>query len=347
MPFPIALAIKPEPEATETPQVPAAEIEQRTEGTDDTWQQEREVRLTAQRILGEHLRVDRPRDKRSTDPPGPHFWPDIRLNLVGATLFDWDLRDGVVAGAEFTDAKFTGDTRFDRAEFTGDAWFGRAKFNGPAGFRGAEFKGAAWFREAKFNGQAGFGGAKFKSAAWFSDAKFNGDALFGAAGFNGVPVRFGRAKFKRTAAFSRAEFTVPAGLDGAKFKGDAWFREAKFNGSAGFGGAEFIGDASFTNATFGSALFTDATFTGNARFDGAEFTSSASFGGATFSDGENSLSFDRSIVTGTTVVGYDWPAGWELGPGGSGGRTVGREHDGQDTGAKPEAPPAAGKAGGA
>ena len=60
MPFsPTAPASKPEPEATEAPEEPAAETETRTDGTGDTWQQERQVRLTAQRILAEHLRDDR------------------------------------------------------------------------------------------------------------------------------------------------------------------------------------------------------------------------------------------------------------------------------------------------
>ena len=92
MPFsPTAPASKPEPEATEDPGEPAAETETRTDGIGDTWQQERQVRLTAQRILAEHLRDDRPKDQRSTDPPSPRFWPGIRLDLAGATLIDFNL----------------------------------------------------------------------------------------------------------------------------------------------------------------------------------------------------------------------------------------------------------------
>jgi hypothetical protein len=60
---------KPEPEATQYPKEPAAETETRTDGIADTWQQERQVRLTAQRILAEHLRRGRAKDQHSTDPP--------------------------------------------------------------------------------------------------------------------------------------------------------------------------------------------------------------------------------------------------------------------------------------
>ena len=109
MPFsPTAPTSKPEPEATEDPGEPATETETRTDGIGDTWQQERQVRLTAQRILAEHLRDDRAKDQRSTDPPSPRFWPDIRLDLAGATLIDFGLEYGVMADASFGGATFSG-----------------------------------------------------------------------------------------------------------------------------------------------------------------------------------------------------------------------------------------------
>jgi hypothetical protein len=121
MPFsPTAPARKPEPEATEEGLgQPAAETETRTVALGDTWQQERQVRLTAQRILAEHLRDDRAKDQHSADPPSARFWPGIRLDLVGATLIDFNLRRGVMADASFRGATFSGTARFDRATFTG------------------------------------------------------------------------------------------------------------------------------------------------------------------------------------------------------------------------------------
>jgi hypothetical protein len=92
MPFsPTASASKPEPDATEEPAERDIEAGTRIDAIGDTWHQERQVRLTAQRILAEHLRDDRAEDKRSTDPPSPRLWPDIRLDLVGATLIDFNL----------------------------------------------------------------------------------------------------------------------------------------------------------------------------------------------------------------------------------------------------------------
>ena len=167
MPFsPTAPTSKPEPEATEDPGERDTETETRTDGIGDTWQQERQVRLTAQRILAEHLRDDRAKDQRSTDPPSARFWPGIRLDLAGATLIDFNLENGVMA-----------DARFGGATFSGDAWFGGATFTGDAGFDGATFSGDAWFGGATFSGDAWFGEATFSGDAWFGGATFTGDAV--------------------------------------------------------------------------------------------------------------------------------------------------------------------------
>ena len=210
-------------------QSPAPRLKRSTDGIGDTWQQERQVRLTAQRILAEHLRDDRAEDKRSTDPPSPRFWPDIRLDLAGATLIDFNLENGVMADADFTGATFSGDARFDGATFSGIAWFSGATFSGGAWFDGATFSGDARFLTATFSGDAWFIGATFSGGAGFHEATFSGDA----------------------------------GFDGATFSGDAEFRGATFNGGAWFDGATFSGNAQFDGATFsGSAPFDGATFSG-------------------------------------------------------------------------------------
>jgi uncharacterized protein YjbI with pentapeptide repeats len=373
MPFaPAGPAIKPEPEAAEAPEVPAAQTERRTDGTGDTWRQERQVRLTAQHILAEHLRDDRPRDKRSTDSPSSLFWPDIRLNLAGATLIDFNLVSGVTADANFGGATFTGDAGFDGATFSGGAIFGGATFSGDAGFDGAIFSGSPRFDGATFTGDAMFGGATFTGSAWFRRAIFTGDAMFegaafmfreafrpGSAWFDGAAftglARFGGATFSGDAGFSGAAFGGSARFDGEVFGGKA----AAFGGKANFDMATFTGDAIFSGVMFSSgARFDKATFSGEARFSGVTFSSSYWFDGATFSGtasfrgaafpGErwDSSAFARSIVTQPDYV-HSWPTGWRLGPDGSGGYTVVRADDGLDTGLKPEVPPAAGTAGGA
>jgi hypothetical protein len=204
MPFsPTAPAIKPEPEATEAPEVPAAETERRTEGAGDTWRQEGQVRLTARHILTEHLARNRPRNGPN-DPPNPRFWPDIRLNLDGATLIDFDLRDCQVAEATFNGATFAGVADFDYAIFTGPASFHEAKFTGDARFSAANFAGdgrivqMTWFNEAAFAGHANFSGAAFAGGVMFSGATFTHKADFPAVvGWRLVRIDSGEWKVVR------------------------------------------------------------------------------------------------------------------------------------------------------
>ena len=165
--------------------------------------QELQVRLTAQRIITAHLtppletNPEQARDLRP-DPQQP-FWPDVDVDLTGATLVDWDMTRGRVRKAafskatftghsSFTMATFTGAATFDRATFTGDAWFGRATFSGPAWFDGATFTGPAWFDGATYTGPARFDKATFTGHAWFGEATFTGGAVFGGAAFTGGAV---------------------------------------------------------------------------------------------------------------------------------------------------------------
>ncbi|MEV4251300.1 hypothetical protein AB0J63_48935 [Streptosporangium canum] len=73
------------------------------------------MRLTAQRILVDHLRDDRLADQHSTLPAAPAFWEGMHLDLTGATLIDFNLTDGHVADALFDGATFTEDARLGEA----------------------------------------------------------------------------------------------------------------------------------------------------------------------------------------------------------------------------------------
>jgi Pentapeptide repeats (9 copies) len=184
------------------PTAPAGNLDR-----EDAWQQERQVRLTAQRILTEHLRDGKAKEKRSTDPPGPRFWPDIRLDLVGATLIDFDLGNGVIA-----------DANFCAVTFSGHAWFAEAAFSGDAAFDGATFNDAVVFLQATFGGRASFGKATVGGGAWFDTAIFGGGADFSAATFGDT-----------------------AWFRGATFGGHTWFDEVTFGGWAVFEAATFGG----------------------------------------------------------------------------------------------------------
>lgn len=72
---------------------------------------ERQVRLTAQRVLLRHLRN------------GPSFWTHKALDLTGAVLINLDLNGCELHGANFESAHFSGTTSFDQAKFHGTVNF--------------------------------------------------------------------------------------------------------------------------------------------------------------------------------------------------------------------------------
>jgi uncharacterized protein YjbI with pentapeptide repeats len=190
----------------------------------DTWQQEKQVRLTAQRILYEHLR--RLNQQYAADfAPLSGFWKNITLDLTGATLINFHLYLCTVAEAQFAGANF-----INVAGFTGITFSRGAKFDG------AIFKDEAWFDGAEFGDPGGLGGAAFSQAtferaAQFSVAKFGGEANFVKAAF-GSEVNFVGATFGADAGFDRATFGSEAKFSGATFSGSAIFDYATFSGNA-------------------------------------------------------------------------------------------------------------------
>ena len=291
MPFPLTPpASEPVPEPGEGARepVPGAEVAALADNGDD-WQQEKQVRLTAQRVLGEHLRRIPPDAQPSADPAVDLFWPGIRLDLTGATLIDFSCD-----GAELADAQFRGAT------FHSDARFGGAAFNGRAEFGAATFHGNTWFSNATFNGNT-----------WFSNAAFKGNTSFDSAHFDGGTGWFDGATFSGGARFSEATFKGIARFGKATFHGDARFGGATFHGDAEFGGAAFHGDARFGGATFsGGARFSEATFKGTALFDNAIFNGM-----------KETTSFANSRVL-TPDAAHIWPKGWCIGETSNGGHTV-------------------------
>ncbi|MEV0996847.1 pentapeptide repeat-containing protein [Nonomuraea sp. NPDC050202] len=222
--------------------------------------EEKQVRLTAQRILADHLRYIPPSSERRRwrrgEPANPRFWPGIRVDLSGATLLKLDFRGCRIDRADFSGAAFAGDAYFRGATFAGDADFRGATFTNDAYFSGATFTGEALFDEATFTGEALFGGATFTGEALFGGATFTGEAFFGGAAFTRNAF-FGGAAFTRNAFFGKATFTRDALFAGATFTGDAFFRGTIVTGETHFGGATITGNA----------FFSKATSTSNASFD--------------------------------------------------------------------------------
>ncbi|MBN6034040.1 pentapeptide repeat-containing protein [Amycolatopsis sp. 195334CR] len=296
-----------EPSPTDVEQVTGAELI--TTAQRRARRQEREVRLTIQRLLRDHAhntpKPGRPADATYWGSTNPAI--DIDVDLTGATLINLDLtRRRLHPSTTFTTTTFAGSVRFGSATFTGSAEFNGATFAGSAGFDEATFTSGAAFDGVTFTGGAWFGGATFAGSAEFDRATFTGTARFNGVTFTGH-TRFNRAIFTRSARFDETTFTRGAGFD-----------EATFICGAGFDGVTFTGNA----------MFNKATFTGNAMFNRATFIRVAGFGQVTFA-GEVQLA-------GATIIGElqfagartrsregVWPRGWRVGAPGEDGASGG------------------------
>ncbi|WP_197523449.1 pentapeptide repeat-containing protein [Actinokineospora pegani] len=173
--------------------------------------QEREVRITAQRILSHHLVPG-----HNLDKPNATFWSDIDLDLTRAILIDFSLSRCRVREAQFSGATFTGGAEFTLTTFTGDAGFEDATFTDYAGFGHATFTGDVEFMKVAFTGFTDFGEATFTGFTRFALASFTGNAEFEGA------------TFAARTCFDEAAFTGEARFSGVTFTGDAQFDETKF-----------------------------------------------------------------------------------------------------------------------
>ncbi|GHI18644.1 hypothetical protein Shyd_00150 [Streptomyces hydrogenans] len=144
--------------------------------------------------------------------------------------------------AEFREAQFSGDARFDWARFSRDARFQKAQFSGIAGFDSARFSRDARFQKAQFSGVARFGGARFFGVAWFGKAQFSGDA------------RFDEAQFSSIAWFRRTQFSRVTRFEEAQFSGNAEFREAQFLTSDRWGPLVCKERVDLSGAVFGAPV---------------------------------------------------------------------------------------------
>ena len=271
-----------------------AEAEARVSEGRNTWQQERQVRLAAQRILHDHLHIDWFEGEPAPGPAGPEFWPGMRLDLTGATLIDLNFYR-----VEATEARFAGAT------FIGTAQFYEADL-GASSFQGAEFTQDAAFSRASFGRYADFSKAIFEGKTWFSQASFDGEASFNDARFSGDAMFHG-TQFADTAEFQLTTFSGDAMFARAAFESSAWFSSSTFEGRASFGGAEFTGDVTFQGVTFGGA--TD-------------------FAGAAFPDSSDRPPFGDTRVLEVSAQ-HAWPEGWRPLADRRGGYVLARPKDAQ------------------
>jgi hypothetical protein len=236
-----------------TPEVPEQTILEAEPVEGRNPNQELQVRLTAQRIIIAHLTVPTGTVSKQAMKLAPNsskkFWPDIDIDLVGATLIGWDMRSCWMQRAEFTRAFFVGRTSFNEAVFGGKAEFSNTTFSGDAWFLETRFTGDTLFEKASFIGDAYFGNTTFASKVMFHMAAFTRDAMFSQVTFDSQ-VYFVRATFAGHASFRETTFTLETRFDDATFTSDVWFDQSVFANGVWFGSAIFTGDARFDEATF-------------------------------------------------------------------------------------------------
>jgi predicted nucleotide-binding protein/uncharacterized protein YjbI with pentapeptide repeats len=236
----------------------------------------REATRTLIGLITAHLQPD---DKRA---PVHASWSDCNFDFTGVTFND----------ADFTGARFNGNTSFRKARFAAGASFGRSEFSGGSvDFDGAEFSSATLsFRDAEFSGGVTyFNSARFTdSTVTFYRARFTGgDITFGVAELVGGLIMFNEADFSAGSVdFSSTKFN----------DGKVEFWKARFSGArVAFPFARFNGAvvsfrlAEFTSGTvdFGSAHFSSGIVT----FQHGKFVgSTVDFSNADFEGGTVDLS---------------------------------------------------------
>ncbi|MGW4794658.1 pentapeptide repeat-containing protein [Nonomuraea sp. NPDC004297] len=176
--------------------------------------EERQVRLTAQRLLTGHLRWSEGRWWQRRTGANPLYWPGIRLDMTGAVLIDFDFEYCRLDRAFFQETVFVGSAHFTGSTFAEVGHFINATFDSKAYFDQATFTKGASFLWATFTNRATFLGTRFTQGAVFIRTTFYGDAWFSGATFSSV------------AYFSHATFR-DALFDGATFAGSTKFDSAQ------------------------------------------------------------------------------------------------------------------------
>ncbi|MFC9250020.1 pentapeptide repeat-containing protein [Amycolatopsis thailandensis] len=127
--------------------------------------EEWQVRITVQHLLAGLLR-DQPYD----------------LDLRGATLIEFDLRECAIGKALFQDAQFISTPKFMNATFHDEVWFFDTSFDIVARMEGATFLDRAIFTRCVFY-ELRLQNATFAGGAYFTQSKFAGKADLSQATF--------------------------------------------------------------------------------------------------------------------------------------------------------------------
>jgi uncharacterized protein YjbI with pentapeptide repeats len=235
--------------------------------------QEMRVRLIAQRIIARHTRFP----ARAARPPST-FWPDMSVDLSGATLIDFDMGQCRVATVDFGNSIFYGRATFIGAAVVDAANFAGAAIHGPVLFDGAQIGGLS-FEDVEIDSDAVFRSVTIRRRASFDRVRIGGALDLGGASLRGSAY-FRNAIIGGSVEFSRATIDGGAAFSAAKILGGARFNNATIGEDVNFGLARF-GDphTPVTSPLGGIADFQGAVINGNAVFHDVIFSVDADFTG--------------------------------------------------------------------
>lgn len=239
-------------------------------------QQDRQVRLTAQRLITRHLT----RPHSETVAPDT-FWTDMDVDLSGALLEFMTFENCELRRGNFTHARFSAPAAFIRVTFKGEPW----GTHGPGGVGGATFDHVV-----------------FEQSVTFEDVTFEGDVSFFGVAFEGVAY-FGGVKVAGEGSFTEATFARRAHFEGSTFTGTAMFLNTEFDEAA-----SFASDTIYDSATTFQGLtdFVGAEFHQGASFLGVSCKPPVW-------DGDHLLqgfSLRDARVKADSRLDHIWPTGW-------------------------------------
>lgn len=168
--------------------------------------QEMQVRTTAQRLLSKHLVFIEGKSN-------PNFWGDeegsgLDLDLQGATLDNWTLLSARVRHAEFSGARFYGNTNIKNSKFRGRVAFDNASF----------FAGLVVVTDCSFESSFTFDNVTFNlNMIDFDRSEFQTEPLFRHVEFPRY-TSFKEARFHSGVEFPLESFTAAPDMEGAQLK---------------------------------------------------------------------------------------------------------------------------------
>ena len=150
---------------------------------------ERQVRITAQRLISDLL-------PHASDVDSPRY----DLDLTGATLEYFDIAERAIGELVLRVARLYESNAVWGVRVSGDAWFTGTHSIGRLYAHHADFAGKAWFSRFEATQRVDFSATRFRGGTKWANAVFTGPADFSGATFD-VPADFADTRFEQTVDF--------------------------------------------------------------------------------------------------------------------------------------------------